>query len=347
MTGELRLLQILVGEPTGGAERFFVKLAIALQQKGIDQSIAILEDKNRALELRQAGCHVEEFKFGRGLTDLLERRRLQKLTNAYAPTLALAWMNRAARRMPSGPFTKVARIGGYYRAKNYSKCDWIIANSPDLVRHIVEDGWPQSHAEMISNFGELAPAPSVTKQSLGVPQNARLLLALGRLHPSKGFDVIIDAMSSLSNDVHLSIAGSGESELELRTRVSALGLDDRVHFLGWRNDQSALLQVCDICIVPSRHEPLSNVVVEAWSESVPVIASKSEGPSWLINSGENGLLVDIDDSVALAESIQTTLGNRQHLERLAAGGHRTWQKNFSRDAIVEQYVSFFKQISTK
>ena len=345
MSDNLRLMQLLVGEPTGGAERFFAKLAIALHQMGVDQSIAILEDTARATELREAGCSVEEFKFGKGLTDLLERRRLQKHTNAYQPTLVLAWMNRAARRMPSGPFTKVARIGGYYRARNYSKCDWIIANSPDLVRHIVEDGWSENRVEMISNFGELEPAPEVSKQSLGIPEKARMLLALGRLHPSKGFDVLIEAMPQLSDDVHLAIAGTGEIELDLKSQVASLNLENRVHFLGWRSDQSALLKACDICVVPSRHEPLSNVVIEAWSEGVPVVATRSEGPSWLIDNGQNGLLVDIDNVGALTDALQSMLSNGEFLQNMANAGHKTWGEQFSKDKVVRQYLDFFKRVS--
>ncbi len=172
-----------------------------------------------------------------------------------------------------------------------------------------------------------------------------MLLALGRLHPSKGFDVLIEAMPQLSDDVHLAIAGTGEIELDLKSQVASLNLENRVHFLGWRSDQSALLKACDICVVPSRHEPLPNVVIEAWSEGVPVVATRSEGPSWLIDNGQNGLLVDVDNVGALTDALQSVLSNGEFLQNLANAGHKTWGEQFSKDKVVRQYLDFFKRVS--
>jgi len=84
----IRLLQILVGEPTGGAERFFVKLAIAFQERGLAQKLILKRDEDRAAELRSGGCDVVELDFGKGVRDLLERRRLARITGEFEPTFA-------------------------------------------------------------------------------------------------------------------------------------------------------------------------------------------------------------------------------------------------------------------
>lgn len=335
----IRLMQILVGEPTGGAERFFVKLALAMKERGVTQKLAIRRDQTRAEELLGAGCDVEQFDFSKGLIDWRARLQLQQCTNRFAPTFALAWMNRAARRIPKGSFVKAGRIGGYYKAKNYRRCDWIITNSPDLEKFIVADGWRSDRVQMISNFGEMATKVPVAKLSLNTPEDAPVLLALGRLHPSKGFDILIRAAVAIPL-VHIWIAGSGETENDLRTLAQELGIAQRVHFLGWRDDQSALLASCDICVVPSRHEPLSNVTVEAWSMGVPVVACASEGPSWLIDHGETGWLCELDNTESLAEGLIKVLGNQALRTEIAAGGQQKWRKKFSKKAIVDQYIQF-------
>lgn len=340
----IRLLQLLVGEEVGGAEHFFLKLATAFEERGITQKLVIKSDQRRADQLKAVGCDVVEMKFGSGLTDLIDRWRLQRLVSEFQPTVALAWMNRAARRLPSGPFTRVARIGGYYDPRFYKKCDWIVANTPDLVRHFTARGWRDDRIKLISNFGDLSDAPAVDRSELNTPDDVQVLLGLGRLHPTKGFDLLLAAAARLPN-IHVWIAGTGESEGELRRQTENLRISDKVHFLGWRSDQAALLKACDVCVVPSRHEPLSNVCIEAWKLGVPLVACAAEGPSWLIDNELNGLLVPLDDVDALTGAINRVLTDGALRRRLVEQGRVTSSEGFSRDAIVDMYIEFLREIN--
>ncbi len=315
-----KLFQILVGEPEGGAERFFVKLALALQKRGVSQRIAILRDEKRVAELRSGGCDVLQFDFSRGPGEILERIGLRRRVREFGPNIVMAWMSRAARRMPKGDFVKVARLGGYYPTRFYRKCDWLVCNTPDLVRFVVEDGWPAERAVTISNFGELAPAAALPRGQLDTPEDATLLLAMGRFHPDKGFDILLKALVNLPGACLWLAGGGGPLEGELRNLAAELGVVERVRFLGWRDDQAALLGACDICVVPSRHEPLSNVILEAWSLGVPVVAAASEGPSWLIRDGETGLICPVDDAPALSAALSRAIGDTALRRRVAEGG---------------------------
>ncbi|WP_321341017.1 glycosyltransferase [Breoghania sp.] len=340
------MVQLLVGESWGGAERFFVKLAGALEKREIDSKIIIKRDAQRAQDLRDLGVEPVELDFQKGIGDILARRALAREVKAFAPDVVVAWMNRAARRMPSGDFVKVGRLGGYYPLKYYKKCDWLIANTPDLERYIKDGGWPADRVRMLTNFGELEPMAPASRASLDTPEDAFVLLSMGRLHDSKGFDTLISAVAKVDG-AYLWLAGAGELDATLRQQAEAAGISDRVRFLGWRNDQAALLQGADVCVVPSRHEPLSNVVLEAWSLSCPVVAAASEGPGWLIDHGENGLLSPVDDINALALNIQAMKDAPDDARRLAEGGHAKWQKAFSVDAITNQFIDFFAEISRK
>ncbi|MDJ0930822.1 MAG: glycosyltransferase [Breoghania sp.] len=158
-------------------------------------------------------------------------------------------MNRAVRRMPRGNFVKVGRLGGYYPLKYYKKCDWLIANTPDLERYIKDGDWPADRVRMLTNFGELEPMPPTSRASLDTPEDAFVLLSMGRLHVSKGFDTLIDAVTKVEG-AYLWLAGTGELEAPLKAQAEAAGITDRIRFLGWRDDQAALLQSADICVVP-------------------------------------------------------------------------------------------------
>ena len=343
---DLRLVQLLVGEPWGGAERFFVKLALAFQRRGIAQRLYILRDEARAAELRQGGCDVVELDFGKGWSDLAARWKLRKDVRDFSPDVLMAWMSRAARRIPSGNFVKVARLGGYYPTRHYKRCDWLVANTPGISDFLVEDGWPKDRVRMLTNFGELTPQQAVSRAELDTPEQAFVFLVLGRLHPSKGFDLAIEALEKVSG-AYLWIAGTGDEESSLRRQAEALGVSGRVRFLGWRDDQAALLQSANVCLVPSRHEPLSNVVLEAWSLGVPVLSTAAEGPSWLINDGVNGLLVPLDNVGKLAEAMQRLLSDRSLFQALALAGQQEWEREYSEDVIVGRYLAFFREISER
>jgi glycosyltransferase involved in cell wall biosynthesis len=181
------------------------------------------------------------------------------------------------------------------------------------------------------------------REQFDTPPHAPLLVALGRLHTNKAFDVLIDAMAEVPG-AYLWIAGSGGEEAALKQRVAALKLEARVKFLGWRDDMEAVLAAADIFVCPSRHEPLGNVVIEAFAQGLPVIAAAAQGPKALIIDGTNGLLTPIDDAKALAAAINRVIGDETLRDALAREGFATYQRQFTEAAVVANYRAFFEKV---
>jgi glycosyltransferase involved in cell wall biosynthesis len=167
-----------------------------------------------------------------------------------------------------------------------------------------------------------------------------LLLAMGRLHEAKAHDVTLQALAQAPG-AFLWIAGSGPEEARLKSMTAALGLGERVRFLGWRTDASALYRAADICVFPSRYEPLGNVVIQAWAHGLPVVAAASQGPKALIEDGKDGILVAVDDPDALADGIHRLLADRPMREKLARQGTKRVELEFSAAAVVEQWKTLF------
>ena len=94
---------------------------------------------------------------------------------------------------------------------------------------------------------------------------------------------------------------------------------------------------------PSRHEPLGNVVIEAWAQSKPVVATDSLGPGTLIEHMETGVLSPVDDAAMLGRAIRHVIENDDVRERIAEQGHDVYQENFTEGQIVDQYMSFFEE----
>ncbi|MBV1788366.1 glycosyltransferase [Marinobacterium sp. D7] len=346
----LRLMQLMLSSQNGGAETFFEKLTLALADAGVQQCVVIEPDERReALFAGHPNIEVKLLRF-RGLHEPLGRVRLNLLMRRWQPDAMLTWMSRAIKRAPTGYCPLVARLGGYYRVERYRKSDRLIGNTPDIVRYLRDEGIPAEKTQCIPNFGEIAPceldsdtARARLREELKIPAEHRVLLALGRLHEAKAHDTLIDALSKTEN-TSLLIAGDGPLKTQLEAQIARLGLNTRVHLLGWRRDTGYLFKACDISVFPSRFEPFGNVVVESWAQQRPLIAAASAGPGWLITDNSDGLLVPIDDSDALAEAINRLVADPALGERLVEAGYRTYRKTFSREAVTDAYIAMFKEV---
>ena len=124
----------------------------------------------------------------------------------------------------------------------------------------------------------------------------------------------------------------------------ALGVADRVRFLGWRQDAAALYRAADVCVFPSRFEPLGNVVIQAWANGLPVVAANSQGPGALIRDGEDGFLIPIDDADALADRVKAVLADPMLRIRLIQNGHARVDAEFAEAAVVAEWRHLFSRL---
>lgn len=341
----MRVLQAMAGAPHGGAEGFFMRLVPALHRAGIQQLVVIRRNAERAAALREIGIEPVELTFG-GRLDLLTPLFLRREIRGFKPHIVMSWMNRATAMCPRGKFVHVSRLGGYYDLKYYQACDHLIGNTEDIRDYLVNEGWPAERAHFLPNFVDDATAPAVRRADYYTPDRSRLILALGRLHPNKGFDVLLQALARLP-DAYLWIAGDGPLRDELEALAQRLGVKPRVRFLGWREDVPALLAACDVFVCPSRHEPLGNVVLEAWAHGKPVVAADAVGPGMLIRQMESGILVPVDDAEALAGGVREVFANDELRTRIAEGGRAAFEADFCEPVVVAKYVAFFESLLTE
>ncbi|MCL2430905.1 MAG: glycosyltransferase [Alphaproteobacteria bacterium] len=328
----------MAGASAGGAELFFERLTIALHRAGDAVLTVIRRNEDRAVRLRRAGLDVRELAFGRPI-DLLTRPALRRALSRFAPRVAVAWMSRAAGFAPRGDWVLAGRLGGYYDLASYRRCDHLIANTTSLVRWIAAQGWPAERVHYLPNFADdfrgARPAP---RAALGVPDGKPLLLALGRMHRNKAFDTLLRALPHLP-DTHLAIAGDGPEREALAGLARRERVSERVHLLGWRTDRGALLAAADLFVCPSRHEPLGNVVIEAWSAGRAVVAAAAEGPRELITPAD-GVLVPIDDPDALAQALGDLLEDPARAAALARSGRQRYEREFAEALVLGRWRNF-------
>jgi glycosyltransferase involved in cell wall biosynthesis len=342
MTGPTAALHLLGSSGEGGAESYFVDLVTALHAAELPTQAAICAHPRRQAALEAAGVETRVLGFG-GPLDLMTRQAVAKQAKAMGAGVLVAWMSRAARHAPKGPWRRIGRLGGYYDLKYYRGFDRLVGNTRDICDWIAGQGWPEDRIRYIPNFAEAKPGAAASRAELRTPEGVPLLLGMGRLHPSKAHDVSLKALTMLPN-AFLWIAGAGPIEAELKKTAAALGVAARVRFLGWRNDAGALYRAADVCVFPSRYEPLGNTVIQAWAYGTPVVAAASKGPAALIRDGEDGRLVPIDDAPALADAVRGLIDDRTLAHRLAEAGARRLGAEFSKAAVVERWRALFDDV---
>jgi glycosyltransferase involved in cell wall biosynthesis len=339
----MRIAQIMAGAPNGGAELFFERMTTALARAGQDITPIIRHEAGRSTRLRAAGLDPLQLRFG-GPLDFFTKPKIRRALQARKADIAIAWMSRAAAHLPTGAWTNIGRLGGYYDLKYFRACKYLVGNTHGIVDYITGTGFPSARTQYLPNFVEdFAAEEPASREAIGIPEGAKLMLGLGRLHAVKGFDTLIHA-AALLPDVYCVIAGEGPERAALTKLINDLKLGARVKLLGWRDDSGALLKAADIFVSSSRHEPLGNMVLEAFSAQTPVLAAKAEGPVEIIRHGEDGILVPINDPAALADAAKTMLDDTRLRVKLALSARQRFVDEFSEKTVVAAWMAFLEKI---
>jgi len=205
----------------------------------------------------------------------------------------------------------------------------------------------------IPNGVALAPAAPVRPAGSGPT-----LLYVGRLQHAKGADLLVEAMAEVS-DATLLLAGEGPDRAQLEARVAELGLEERVLFLGRRDDVAGLLRGATAFVLPSRSEGLSNALLEALASGAPVVASAigpnrevladstdqsardvAEGRSpWC--EAAAGVLVSPEDSRALAAGLRAVLAGASLRQRLSLAGPPHVTQRYGIASVAARYRQLF------
>ncbi|MBR0671752.1 glycosyltransferase [Neoroseomonas soli] len=208
------------------------------------------------------------------------------------------------------------------------------ANDP-RIRHIGE-------GVDLRRWSRSAVARDV-RAELGIAPDAPVVGFVARLDPWKGLDVFLEAAAQVARavpDAVFLVSGDAPGGMEayrdrMVARAAALGLGDRIRFLGWRyrlDDIPALMAAFDVfCHTAIAPEPFGMVIIEAMAMGCPVIAARSGGPMEIVEDGVSGLLTTPGDAAALAGAMLSVLRDPALRARLAVGGRARVEARYSRE----------------
>jgi len=174
-------------------------------------------------------------------------------------------------------------------------------------------------------------------RSLGVPPNAKVVGATGRLAKQKGFDVLIKAFKNVREkrpDAFLVIAGEGHERKDLKRLAGRLDLSNGVSMPGFVEDMPSFYGGLDLFALPSRFEGMPNVVLEAMAAEVPVVATDVSGVADLIKDRRTGHLVPAENPEELASRIIEMLAGKDHRIELAKRARRLIETDYDIERMI-------------
>ncbi len=217
-------------------------------------------------------------------------------------------------------------------------------------------GLPKSHVEVIYNgvpeerFYPSKQLRHDTRTQLGIPQDAVVLLGMGRLIREKGFHLLVEAFSTIHHDnenVYLIIAGKGEFEDELRAMITRLELESRVVMAGFvaHHDTIKYYNASDMFVSPTlRAEGLPLTFCEAMLCGLPIVASALGGNPSAVKDGETGLLLKQVSSSEVVEKVGRLLEDRGFLVQLGKQAHGFAKEHFTQEVMVERTEKVFEEM---
>jgi glycosyltransferase involved in cell wall biosynthesis len=350
-------LHILGSRQFGGADRFYVRLVQALHAEGRRVVAVNRSDSPVAKALRPDGIEQIHLPLANSY-DAWSLWRIRRLAAAAEPCIVQTYMGRATRLTRLSPKSRavhIARLGGFYKIDGYYRHAhaWV-GNTQGICDYLVKSGLPAQRVFHIGNFVPEVPSPTpeqrrALREKHGVPEDAFVLFALGRLIEKKGFDDLLRAFAEAPPEINgqplrLLIAGDGPEEARLKPLTDDLGLRSRVRWLGWQNPEE-FYALSDVFVCPSRHEPLGNVILEAWSHGLPVVSTATDGARELIEDEVSGLLAEPGAPAALAARLNAVIAAPAEARAgLGEAGRAILHSRFSRAAILDAYLSLYRTL---
>jgi glycosyltransferase involved in cell wall biosynthesis/aminoglycoside phosphotransferase (APT) family kinase protein len=292
-----------------------------------------------------------------GLVRLLRRERPDVFHAHMSSPVACKWGLTAAvlARVPAVVGT--VQVGAYEPPNRSAYLqlralargvDRYLAVSREIAAELVEWlDWPAEKVEVVYNAVDIervaVSAPPGLRAQLGGSETRQLVLTPARLNAQKGHDTLLEATAEVPDALFL-LAGDGPERGRLEARAAELGVAERVHFLGRREDVPQLLAACDVFALPSLYEGSSLAVLEAMAAGIPVVSSAIGGTEELIEDGRSGLLVPPDDAAALAAALRRLLGDPQLREDFAARARERVDAGLTREQNAERVEAIYGEL---
>lgn len=222
----------------------------------------------------------------------------------------------------------------------------VIVLSTRMERYLIDHHFFLPGTRLVPNGVDIArfhPAPT----NLPIGDRPHTVVCVSKLRYEKGIDVLLQSWRLVHvqmPEARLILVGSGPVQPQLMQLAEALGVADSVEFAGLQSDVPAQFHRGYIAILPSRWEGMPNALLEAMGCGMACIATRVSGSEDLIQSGENGLLVESEDYVAMSEALLTLLRDTPLAQQYGQAARATVEQHYTLEQVIEMYSDIYRTL---
>jgi glycosyltransferase involved in cell wall biosynthesis len=357
MSGPVDVVMLLTSFAIGGTERQMVELATRLDPSRFRVHLACFHQRGRLLDSVPSRIPIREFPVN-GFANPAAVGRLFQFASwcrsidpaivhtcdLYANIFGLPGAALAGVPVRIGNRREIL-TGDKSPAKlrtqrlAYRAAHAVVANSSAARDQLEREGVPADKLRLITNgldVRRFAPMPP--------GGDIRRIAMVANLRPEKGHDLLLAAAPRILArypDASFTFIGEGSRREALETLTRALGITDRVHFMGESRDVAPILAKHDLFVLPSRSEAFPNALIEAMATALPVVATSVGGIPEVVRSGVNGRLVRPDDVDALADAVLALMDDPAAAAALGRAARADVERHYTIDRMVERFEQLY------
>ena len=252
---------------------------------------------------------------------IISKIYLRILMAIYRPDVIIAHggraINFAAALKPRS--IKLIGVAHNYSYKRLKKCDYVIVITDHLRQYMIDNGYDNDRIFQIPNMLRINLQYEESKFHEPI-----VIGSYGRFVKQKGYEYLLDALAILKNrryNVRLILGGGGEDEKQLTNKAKEIGISDVTIFSGWIKDKKKFFAEIDIFCLPSIHEPFGIVLLEAMEHSKPIVSTKCQGPSEILDHNVDSLLATINSAEDLADKLADFVDNPEKAKNYAKSAY--------------------------
>ncbi len=276
-------------------------------------------------------------------------------------TFRKLWLAAAGARMAKVP-NLVARVGLSSDTPRNFKYRFVLRRWVDHVVFVADamrksyaEAMPELNSRMTTIYKGVAPlgprlSREAARQALGLPSDVPILGSVSRLVSQKRLDRLLESVVFLHENVHLAIAGEGPLRGALGQHARQLGLQARVHFLGYQENIAPLMDAVDALVIASDREGMSGAMLEALSRGVPVISTDVSGAREALGPEEGGPAPGLITGFAppqIASAVNTILYDRELLMEMGRAAERRYKEVFSYEKMLDGWEELFYESAAR
>lgn len=358
----MNILQVVSSSRTSGAERHVLILAERLHQRGHNVVVVCPPNDWLPLRLHEVGVPTIEMPM-RGLLSWTAVFKLCRVARKHAIDVIHAHLTRAtylgyfAASLVGVPVISTVHVQPHDVSYRYlPRCNhWLIAVSNHIRELLIARGLPPHQVYTVHNGSDFVEAALSHPKSalsvraeLGLPSDAELIGLIGRVRLFKGHHILVSAAPAIVQRcprAYFVFVGPSDPALQqkLWEMASAHGIEERLRFVGVREDVPRLMQAMDVITLPSVTEACSMAIIEAMAMGKPVVATRAGGNPELIEEQRTGLLVERTPE-AFAEAIISLLQNPSRRDAMGQAGQARVRSLFSAEGMIQNIENIYWHI---